>query len=70
MRCPKCGTENAAGKIVCRACGTRLRQAPSTAPVRESDAELRRRVAYDLARILWVMAVVIAAGLGLGFLLR
>jgi uncharacterized membrane protein YvbJ len=75
MRCPRCGVENAEGKIVCRACGARLRPASASsggtggAP-RETDAELRRRVSYDLTRIVWVAAVVIAVGLGLGFLVR
>jgi hypothetical protein len=58
---------------MCRACGARLRpgaaSAAASAP-RETDAELRRRVAYDLTRIVWVAAVVIAVGLGLGFLVR
>jgi uncharacterized membrane protein YvbJ len=75
MRCPKCGTENAEGKILCRTCGTRLRSAGGTAgqaalTTRESDDQLRRRVAYDLTRILWVTAVVIAVGLAMGLLLK
>ena len=75
MQCPKCGAENAAGKIICRVCGARLRAAPAGAaavgsPTRESDAELRRRLIYDLARIVWVVAAVIVTGLGLGFLLK
>ncbi len=71
MRCPKCGTENAQGKIICRACGTRLRVGAAQAAVsRESDEELRRWVSYDLLRIVWVMAAVIAVGLGLGFLVK
>ncbi len=75
MRCPRCGADNPEGKILCRACGARLR--PSAAgggqaalPARESDAELRRRVSYDLTRIVWVMGVVVAVGLGLGLMLR
>jgi uncharacterized membrane protein YvbJ len=74
MRCPKCGTENPEGKILCRTCGARLRPGgggPGHAlTTRESDDELRRRVAYDLMRIVWVIAVVIAAGLAMGFLLK
>ena len=73
MRCPRCGVENPEGKIVCRACGARLRQtaaAAGAAVPRESEAELRRRVSYDLMRILWVAGVVIAVGLGLGFLVK
>lgn len=74
MRCPRCGTENAAGKIVCRTCGARLRPAPvsaAAAVVRgESDEQLRGRLSHDLLRIVWVIAVVIAVGLGLGFLVK
>lgn len=75
MQCPKCGTENPPGRILCRACGTRLRVASAggasamPAPY-ESDQDLRRWLIYDLTRIVWVMAVVIAVGLGLGFLLK
>ncbi|HLW46249.1 MAG TPA: zinc-ribbon domain-containing protein [bacterium] len=72
MRCPRCGVENPEGKIVCRACGARLRPrgAAAAAAPRETEGELRRWVAYDLTRILWVAGVVIAVGLGLGFLVR
>lgn len=75
MRCPKCGTENPEGKILCRTCGARLRSAGgggghAALTTRESDDQLRRRVAYDLTRILWVTAVVIAAGLAMGLLLK
>jgi uncharacterized membrane protein YvbJ len=73
MRCPRCGVENPEGKIVCRACGARLRPAAAAAGAgapRETDADLRRRVSYDLMRIVWVAGVVIAVGLGLGFLVK
>jgi uncharacterized membrane protein YvbJ len=74
MRCAKCGTDNAEGKILCRTCGTRLRPPAGSAraalPTRETDAELRQRVTYDLLRDVWVIAVVIAVGLGLGFWLK
>lgn len=75
MQCPRCGTENPAGKIVCRTCGARLRpaqgSAATAAPVRsESDDQLRLRLSHDLLRIVWVIAVVIAVGLGLGFLVK
>ncbi len=74
MQCPKCGTENPTGKIICRACGARLRPtamaaAPGPGKV-ESDEALRHRLSYDLLRIVWVIAVVIVVGLGLGFLLK
>lgn len=72
MRCPRCGADNPEGKILCRACGARLRAGSAGAgaalpPARESDDELRRRVTFDLMRIAWVMAAVIAAGAALGF---
>jgi uncharacterized membrane protein YvbJ len=75
MQCPKCGTENPAGKIICRSCGARLRPTPAGAAALgrgsfESDEELGRRLSYDLLRIVWVVAVVIVVGLGLGFLLK
>ena len=75
MQCPKCGTDNPTGRILCRACGARLRLAspgaPTVAPApHESDQELQRWLTYDLTRIVWVMAVVIGVGLGLGFLLK
>ncbi|HET7265506.1 MAG TPA: zinc ribbon domain-containing protein [bacterium] len=71
MRCPRCGVENPEGKIVCRACGARLRPAGAAAGApRETEGELRGRVSYDLTRIVWVAAIVIAVGLGLGFLVR
>jgi len=74
MRCPKCGTDNPDSKILCRECGARLRTAAATGkgalPARETGAELRRRVSYDLSRVVWVIAVVIAVGLGLGTLVK
>ncbi len=79
MRCPRCGSENPEGKILCRVCGTRLRPAAGTGqrpggraagPAFESDEELRRRVSYDTLRIAWVTGVVIAVGLGLGMLVK
>jgi uncharacterized membrane protein YvbJ len=74
MRCPKCGAENAEGRVLCRTCGSRLRPTAGAAgrvlPVRESDGELRRRVTYDLLRDVWVIGTVIAVGLGLGLLLK
>ena len=74
MQCPKCGTENPAGKIVCRACGARLRTPVAAAPASpvpiESDEELGRRLRYDLWRIVWVVGTVVGVGLVLGFLLK
>ena len=75
MQCPKCGTENPAGKIICRNCGTRLRPAssgaaPGASGKSETDEELSRRLRSDLLRIVWVVAVVVLVGLGLGLLLK
>lgn len=74
MRCQKCGADNPQGKIICRVCGARLRAVGAgsgrAAVSQESDAEIQRRVSYDLMRILWVVAIVIAVGLGLGFLVK
>ncbi len=71
MRCPKCGTENPQGKIVCRQCGTRLRVQPQGAAlVRETEEQLMDRVRLDTRRIVWVTAFVIAAGLLMGYLTR
>jgi hypothetical protein len=76
MRCVKCGTDNPAGKIVCRVCGTRLRATSPAAVMAggpqkvESDEELGRRLRYDLFRIAWVVAAVIVVGLGLGLLFK
>ena len=71
MRCPKCGTENPQGKIVCRRCGTRLRTLPQAALlVRETEEKLMERVRGDAVRIIWVGAVVVTAGLLIGYLTR
>jgi uncharacterized membrane protein YvbJ len=71
MKCPKCGTENPAGKIVCRNCGTRLRVQPGNqAAVRWTDAELMSWVRADVRRLLIVSAIVIAGGIAVGLALR
>jgi len=71
MKCPKCGTENPPGKIVCRNCGTRLRVQPgSQVAVRWSDADLMTWVRADVRRLLIVSAMVIAAGIAIGLSLR
>ncbi len=71
MRCPRCGTENPPGKILCRQCGTRLRAQPQGALlIRETDAKLMERVRLDARRIVYVTAVVVAAGLLMGYLTR
>ncbi len=71
MRCPKCGTENPQGKIVCRKCGTRLRVlAHDQAIVRETDEQLMARVRLDAKRIVWVFAIIVPVTLLIGYLTR
>lgn len=73
MRCPNCGTENAAGRILCVRCGTRLRAtAGSGAAAQPADpgAGLMERLRADLRRLVVVMAVVVAVALLVGNFLR
>lgn len=71
MKCPKCGTENPPGKIVCRNCGTRLRvQTGGQAAVRWTDAELMAWVRADVRRLLSVSAIVIVVGVLVGYFVR
>ncbi len=71
MRCPKCGTENPHGKIVCRRCGTRLRVVQQGgALVRETEEQLMTRVRRDASRIIWVTATVVIVGTLMGYLTR
>lgn len=70
MKCPRCGTENPAGKIVCRNCGMRLRAPGGQTIVRQSEGELMVWVRSDVRRLLVVSAIVITAGLVLGSLVR
>lgn len=71
IRCPNCGTENPAGKIVCRNCGHRLRGAAQSAvAVRETDEQLMTRVRHDVRRIVYVVAIVVAIGLAFGYFVR
>lgn len=70
IRCPNCGTENPVGKIVCRNCGHRLRGAQATMVARETEAQLMVRVRYDVRRMVYAMAAVVAVGLALGYFFR
>ncbi len=71
MRCPKCGTENQQGKIVCRKCGARLRVlAHDQAIVRETEEQLMARVRLDAKRIVWVFAIIVPVTLLIGYLTR
>lgn len=71
MKCPNCGTENPAGKMVCRNCGRRLRPGSHTAgAVWQSEEDLMPRVRADVRRLIVVFAIVIAVGLALGYVIR
>jgi uncharacterized membrane protein YvbJ len=73
MKCPKCGTENAAGRVLCARCGTRLRVGgPITVnPASpEAAATLRRWLRHDLARLGVVLVAVTVAAFALGTILR
>jgi uncharacterized membrane protein YvbJ len=73
MRCPRCGTQNPEGKIVCRKCGARLRtsRVASSPVTQETEAELAWRLRYDLTRvgITFAAAAAVAVLLGL-FVIR
>lgn len=71
MKCPNCGTDNPAGKIVCRNCGTRLRMQPQRAiGVQQTEEQLMTHLRLDMRRLLYVTVIVILAGLALGYVIR
>lgn len=70
MRCPKCGTENPPGKIVCRKCGVRLRPQTSPPATVVGEEAVVKWVRQDLARLAAVLAILIASGIALGFIIR
>lgn len=71
MKCPHCGTENPAGKIVCRSCGARLRASSQAAVLGQvTEEELMTRMRMDLRRLAVVMGIVVIAGVLLGYLIR
>lgn len=71
MKCPRCGTENPAGKIVCRNCGQRLRVQPGGQVVaRQTEEQLMAWVRTDVLRLFIVTVIVIAVGMALGYVLR
>ncbi len=73
MRCPRCGTQNPEGKIVCRKCGARLRRSgPAFSPVtQETEAELAWRLRYDLLRVAATFGTAAAVAVLLGlFVIR
>lgn len=73
MKCPKCGTENHQGRVLCVKCGARLRQsAPAgTVPTTpEAGVGLMERLRSDLRRLAVVLIVVVAVAVALGVVLR
>lgn len=71
MKCPNCGTENPAGKIVCSNCGRRLRPGrPTVGPVVQTEEELMARVRGDMRRLGVVTAIVVAVGIVLGYVIH
>jgi uncharacterized membrane protein YvbJ len=72
MRCPKCGTENAAGRVLCVRCGARLRGAVARAAVAspEADATFMVRLRSDLRRVAAAAVVVAVVAATMGLLLR
>lgn len=71
MKCPNCGTENPAGKIVCRNCGARLRASSQAAVLGQvTEEELMVRLRMDLRRLAVVTGIVVTAGVLLGYQIR
>jgi uncharacterized membrane protein YvbJ len=74
MKCPKCGTENPQGRVLCLKCGTRLRTAAIAAGAAlatpEAAAVLMQRLRADIRRLVMTFAVVIAVMVVLGMVLR
>jgi uncharacterized membrane protein YvbJ len=74
MKCPKCGTENTPGRVLCVKCGSRLRAVAggsgSALATPEAAAALMQRLQADIRRLIVVFAIVVAVGLALGILLR
>lgn len=70
MRCPKCGQENPAGKIVCSRCGTRLRPGAGPAVVAHTPEQFMAWLRADLIKLAAVLAVVIIMAVALGTLVR
>jgi uncharacterized membrane protein YvbJ len=73
MKCPKCGTENAPGRVLCVKCGTRLRAgivSGAAAASPEAAGVFMQRLRGDLRRLVVVFIIVVAAAGALGLLLR
>ena len=70
MRCPKCGQDNPAGKIVCSRCSTRLRPGAVPAVVAVTPERFMVWLRGDLVKLAVVLALVIVMGIALGTLVR
>ena len=73
MKCPKCGTENAPGRVLCMRCGTRLRAGgPITVNPASPEAAmtLMRWLRHDLMRLAVVLVAVSAVAFAVGTILR
>ena len=71
MKCPNCGTENPAGKIVCSHCGRRLRHGRQVVgPTVQTEEELMTRVRGDMRWLGVVTAVVVTVGIVLGYVIH
>src|SRR5688572_3596269 len=67
-RCEYCGFENPNGALVCRQCRRRLRPRTELAgPRRETEAELTRVVARELARLAFIVGGILILGTVLAF---
>jgi uncharacterized membrane protein YvbJ len=74
MKCPKCGTENPPGRVLCVKCGTRLRAAMALASITlgtpEATATMMRRLRGDIRKLIIVFAIIVAVMVALGMVLR
>ncbi|OFX26865.1 MAG: hypothetical protein A2Z07_03350 [Armatimonadetes bacterium RBG_16_67_12] len=73
MKCPKCGTENPQGRVLCIRCGTRLRARVgpgATLATPDAGAGLMERLRADLRRLAVVLVIVIVVAAALGLILR
>jgi len=71
MKCPNCGTENSASKIVCTNCGRRLRPGRHmVGPTVQTEKELMAWVRGDMRRLGVVTAIVVAVGIALGYVIH
>jgi uncharacterized membrane protein YvbJ len=74
MKCPKCGTENPPGRVLCIKCGTRLRTtmalAGSALATPEATAAMMQRLRGDIRKLIVVFVIIVAVMVALGTILR